>query len=960
MKFIARFTGLWRLVYARLVNDAALTLSLLFGWVVFVAFISAIPIYSDAVNQKLLAKELSNQPGRAPSYGFYFHYAGGSSTGASWENYTALNEYMANNLPGQLGLPRQVNMHFANSSTFQLFPENSEYSQRQMLGRFALGFVRDLDQRVHIIEGEMPSVNQSAEDGLQVLVSLSQASKLGLQVGDRLKLFDAGSSTAAVPRPRVEQLVVIVGIWDVNDAQDPFWYISPSAFDEVLLLPEGAYSALASSNRLPTLLYNIGWYQTYDGARIRSQNVPGFLGRISAAQARVSSLLSGTNLDVSPVAALVRYQRVASSQAVQLVLFLIPFIGLVIYFIVLVASGAVQRQRLEIAMLKSRGSSSSQVFGLYVLQALLMAIIALILGPILGRLIAKGIGATYAFLSFRTRESLNVAITPTAIEYAVVGLVIAMLATVLPALSASRQTVVGARHDTSRRARAPFWQRFYLDLILMGLAIYAYYVLKQQGFLVGLMQMGDTQSPFTNPLLFLAPSLFIVAFSLLAVRLFPLLIRLPAWISSQMNGVSLLLALRNLTNSGYAHTGLLLILLLTTSLGTFTASAARTMDDNVESQIRYKVGADVVLSEASGLLSQVEAEPAAKEEGTTTAATPEPVYLVQPVEEHLNADGVTAVARVGRFKGSARLGSSFGTGTVLGIDRLDYPKVGYYRRDFTPNSLGDLMNRLAMQYDGIIVSRDVLDKSGLQIGDTLPIQGLISSSSQAVLFTIVGVMDYWATAYPADGSFFVANLEYIFEQTGGVKPWEVWLEVDDSVDYEALSASVENLGYVIIGGTDARAQLDEAQRRPERTGLFGFLSVGFIFTIALSMLAQIIYALLSFRQRFIQFGMIRAIGLTSRQLAVSLSTELALITIMGVGVGLVGGLVTSRLFIPFLQVGYTATDLVPPYMVNIAWGDIIEAVAAILVTSLLTNAGVIYFLSRIRVFEALKLGESLT
>ncbi|MHB9033984.1 MAG: FtsX-like permease family protein, partial [Anaerolineae bacterium] len=463
MKFISRFTGLWRLVYARLVAEATLTLSLLFGWIIFVALIAAIPIYTDAVNQKLLAKELSSKVGRAPSYGFYFHYTGGSGSGAAWENYTALNEYMEKNLPGQLGLPRQVNMHFINSSTFQLFPEESVYTQRQLLGRFAIGFVRGLEQRVHIVEGSMPPVSQSAEDGLQVLMSLSQASKLGLQVGDRLQLFDAGSSTAATVRPRVEQTVIISGIWDANDAQDSFWYISPSAFDEVLLLPEGAYTALASSNRLPTLLYNIGWYQTYDGAKIRSQNVLNFLGRISGAQARINTLLSGTGMDVSPVAPLLRYQRVASSQAVQLVMFLIPFIGLVVYFIVLVASGAVERQRLEIAMLKSRGSSSAQVFLLYVLQALIMAIIAIILGPILGRLIAEGIGATYAFLSFRTREALNVAITPAAIEYALAGLVMAMAATVLPAVGASRLTVVAARHGSARRKHAPFWQRFYLD-----------------------------------------------------------------------------------------------------------------------------------------------------------------------------------------------------------------------------------------------------------------------------------------------------------------------------------------------------------------------------------------------------------------------------------------------------------------------------------------------------------------
>jgi len=962
-RFFARFSGLWRLVYARLMAETTLTLSLLFGWIIFVALIAAIPIYTDAVNQRMLARELSDQPGRAPSYAFYYHYTAGSSLGASYENLVALDQYMVNNLPGQFRLQREINMHFAASTTYQLYPVRSAaYSQRKMLGRIAIGYIRTLEERAELVEGVFPPVEQDPANALQVMISEAQANKLGLQLGDRLQLFEPGGGTEAAPRTRVEQDVVIVGIWRAKDADDPFWYISPAGFDETLMLPEDTYRALAAEGRMPVLLFNLGWYQTYDGSRIRSQNVPSFLGRVSGAQSRVSTLLPGTSLDLSPIAPLTRYQRMASSQAVQLVMFLIPFIGLVVYFIVLVASGAVSRQRLEIAMLKSRGSSSTQVFALYVIQAAVMAVISIIAGPLLGRLIARTIGATYAFLSFKVREPLDVVITPAAIEYALVGLVLAMAATVLPALSASKMTVVGARHDTARRRKAPFWQRFFLDFILMGLAIYAYYVLKQQGFLIGLMQMGSSNSPYSNPLLFLAPALFIVAFSLLAVRFFPILIALPAWITSKMNGVSLLLALRNLTHSGYAHIGLLLILLLTTALGTFTASAARTMDDNVEAQIRYKVGADVVLVEAAALLSDFVGEEAYEDEdgNVVTPTSSIPIYLVQPVEQHLEAEGVRYVARVGRFKGSARLGSAPAIGTVLGIDRYDYPRVAYYRRDFTVQSLGTLMNRLALQRDGVIVSRDVITKSGLSVGDPLAIQGLIDASNQAVNFVIVGVLDYWPTVYPVDGSLFVANLDYIHESTGGEKPWEVWLEVRDDVGYDALVQSVDDLGYVVMHGSDSRALIDEARQRPERTGLFGFLSIGFIFTIALSMLAQIIYALLSFRQRFIQFGMIRAIGLSSAQLALSLSTELALITLVGVGGGLVSGLLTSQLFIPFLQVGFTAAELVPPYLVNIAWGDIIKAVAAIVITSLATNFGVIFFLSRIKVFEALKLGESLT
>ncbi len=955
MRALLRFTGLWRLVFARLLAEPALTVSLLFGWAAFVALTAAIPMYTDAVNQQLLARELSKRSSTAPTYGFHYTYTGGTSAGATWENYDALRQYMAANLPQAMGLRRTQDMHYGKSDLFAVYPAGGQYTARELLTRGNLGFIRGLEEQITVVEGGMPQ--PAAEDGpLEVLISQKLAQDLGLQPGELITLFDQGGETAAGVRPRLELQARIVGVWQVKDATSRFWYVSPSAFDTTFLLLEPQYVSLAASGRVPHALYSLGWYQEFDGSHVRAENVPGLLRRINRVNSRINVLLPGTGLTVSPVSALLRYQRAASAQAIQLVSFLIPFIGLVIYFIVLVASGSVARQRLEIAMLKSRGSSSMQVFGIYIFQAALLGAAAIVIGPILGRYIAQAIGATYSFLSFTTREPLNVAITVPALRYALGGLIIAMLATVLPAVGASRMTVVGARAESARSTNRPFWQRYYLDLLLLAVAIYGYYQLFGQG-RIAFLQMGRQESPFSNPLLFLAPALFILAAGLVSVRIFPALLWLPSWIVGQTSGVSLLLAMRNLTRAGYAHVGLLLILILTTGLGTFTASAARTMDENVVSQIRYRVGADVALREGVAIASQPgDVAGAEDDEGPSDER---PVYLMAPVQEHLNAQGVRAVARVGQFKGQARA-SGYAVGNVYGIDRLDFPQVGFFRSDFADQSLGALMNALASHRDGILVSEDVLSATGLTLGDTLPLAGLFSTGNKTVPFTIVGVIHYFPTALPDKGSIFVTNLDYIFENIGGEVPYDVWLSVADEVDLETLVDDLERIGFRIMSSQDARVQIAAAQTRPERTGLFGFLSVGFVVTVGLSMLAQVIYALLSFRQRFIQFGMIRAIGLSSWQLAVSLSSELALITLVGIGVGLYVGLITSELFIPFLQVGYTAADLVPPFLVTMAWGDVAKAVLAMLVTSFATNLGVIWFLTRIRVFEALKLGEAMT
>ncbi|MDI7274456.1 MAG: hypothetical protein QME94_00620, partial [Anaerolineae bacterium] len=63
----------------------------------------------------------------------------------------------------------------------------------------------------------------------------------------------------------------------------------------------------------------------------------------------------------------------------------------------------------------------------------------------------------------------------------------------------------------------------------------------------------------------------------------------------------------------------------------------------------------------------------------------EPIYwLFLPVSEHLKVDGVRAAARIGSFRASMRLGAGEVTATLVGIDRVDYQQVGFFRRDFAP------------------------------------------------------------------------------------------------------------------------------------------------------------------------------------------------------------------------------------------------------------------------------------
>ncbi len=103
--------------------------------------------------------------------------------------------------------------------------------------------------------------------------------------------------------------------------------------------------------------------------------------------------------------------------------------------------------------------------------------------------------------------------------------------------------------------------------------------------------------------------------------------------------------------------------------------------------------------------------------------------------------------------------------------------------------------------------------------------------------------------------------------------------------------------------------------------------------------------------------MLQAIGLSVGQMVAFLAGEQLALILTGALAGTGLGVWASRLFIPFLQVGAGVYSQTPPFIVQIAWADI-DRIYAVFGGMLL--AGIIVMailLVRMRIFEAIKLGE---
>jgi putative ABC transport system permease protein len=938
----------------RVWHHRLLMLCLLAGLIAAVAILSSIPLYADAVQLRLMQGEMTEAGTHRPPFAFLWRYIGTWHGNIDRETYQPIDEYLSKQAVNTLGLPLAMQTRHLQTDKLRLFPasEAQNFSGREPLLWMTLGFISDLEHHTQLTEGDFPRETADGAD-VEVLVSQTLAEQLGVQVGERYVLFGQGSQAVKIP-------VKIAGVWRPIDSTDSFWFYQPQSFDEVLLTSEAAFNAqVLPASEKP--IASVVWYQVFDGSRVRTADVQHLLDGVTIAEARVTALLNNTTLDASPVEALKAYDQSARLLTLTLTIFSVPVLLLVLYFVGQIAGMVVQRSQGEVALLRSRGATRAQVVFIHLLEGALIGGLGLMIGLPAGGALAQWMGRMRTFLDPTLTNShlLLIVFSPTAVTYGVIGVGLAIAAMLLPAVAASRHTIVTFRWEQARTLRKPFWQRYFLDGLLLAPTIYGWYLLRQQG---SLALAGQGDNPFFNPLLFLVPALFCFSLALVFMRLFPWLMRGLAGLADRWPGITALLTLRQVARSTGQYAGPLLLLTITLSLATFSASMAATLDSHLRDQAYYQAGADLNLAELGEDTSEGQQQPTlpGQQPAVLERNPDEPRWLFMPVSEHLRVAGVKAAARVGDYTVTSNIGGRQQAGRLLGIDRADFPSVAFFRGDFANReALGSLMNRLAFDRVNVLISRDYLEHNTLKIGDPIKLTVNAAGDLKTIDFTVAGVLDLFPTLYPQDGPFFIANLDYVFEQLGGLYPYDVWLTTDRSVPADQIVTGVRQLGITVVTADDARQLIDAEQSRPERQGVFGLLSVGFLSAAALTVLGFLVYAIVSFRRRFIELGMLRAVGLSVQQMAVFLAGEQAIVILTGAGLGTALGVAASQLFIPFLQVGADKTATVPPFIVNIAWNQLWTIYAIFGAMFFIAVGVLIALLIRMKVFEAIKLGESI-
>lgn len=975
MNFLRRTLAIFVVATRRLLSQRGLALATALGLIVSVAIVMSIPLYTDAVYYQILQDELLESSEESslkrPPFAFMFRYVGSLYGAKEWEDIVPVDTYLSSSAPADLRLPHEQTVRYARTDNFRLFPANqASYSDKtDPLEWVSFAFASDFADHITLLEGQFPAPNDgTADSSIEILVTEALADRLGVQVGEQYMTFrnienEQGNRTIQIP-------VTVVGIWRITDQLEPYWFYRESVFENQFFVPEETIV-----QRLAPLLNDevaqILWYLIMDGSEVTADDVGGLISSIVQVQQEVGGLLTDTRLEVSPQDALVRYRDSSRLLNVLLFAFSIPIVGLLIAFIGLVVGLAVSRQRNEIAVLRSRGATTSQIVGIAAIEALILGIIALIGGYLLSPFLAQIIASTRSFLNFTVERSLRIEMTMSTLRFGIAAVVITMIAQVLPSIGASRHTIVSFKQEQARTMRAPWWQRAWLDVLLLVPVIYGTYLLRQQGNITGegVTDLSAGGGPFENPLLFLIPALGALALTLLILRVLPLLMAAIAWIAARTESVGFLLATRYLARDPGFYSAPLVLLVLTLSLSTYTASLAQTLDNHLFDRTYYFTGADTHLVE----LGVVDDPNASAGPGGSGAGAPstaaggssaeavidEARWVFVPVSEHKKVEGISEATRVGDYESRIQVQGEWIESTFYGIDRVDFPKAAYWRRDFAPASLGALMNALAVADDGILLQGQFMRRNAISEGDSVVVRVLSYGQRAEINFKVVGRINYFPKWYAEEnGPVIVGNMEYLFEQLGGTFPYDVWSETAPGIDYNQMKDELRQLDLRVLNLRSAPQEIALAQEQPDRQGLFGVLSIGFLAAALLTVLGFLLYALFSFRRRFIELGTLRAIGLSAGQMTTFLAWELIFLIFLGLGAGTLLGTVMSNMYIPYLQVGTDITELVPPFQVEIAWDAIVRIYGLFGILFVVALVVLAVLLMRMKIFQAIKLGET--
>jgi putative ABC transport system permease protein len=503
-----------------------------------------------------------------------------------------------------------------------------------------------------------------------------------------------------------------------------------------------------------------------------------------------------------------------------------------------------QRQK-ELALLRAVGATGAQVIWMVVIEALLVAVVASVLGILFGFVIAQGLTSVMSAIGFDLPSTSAPLALRTIIISLAVGVVVTVAAAVLPAVRASKIPPVAALQDVDVSLRMSDRKRTIIGGVLLaggvGLIVAGLF-----GDVLDLGPLNELSAVGLGALL------LFLAVSLLSSRVVKPLASAIGWPLPKFDKLTGTLAVENSVRKPRRTATTASALMIGLALVGFFFVLGDSIKASASSAIEEGLRADYVLSVS----------------GFSGGFSPQ---LGEDLRDEPEIEAVTPL----------RFGFWDNDGTedfVMGVDTDTIAQT--IELGITQGSIA------ALGEGGVFVVEDVADENGWVLGDTVPM-GFATTGLQQM--EIVGTFTE-ANVVQANYLISLDTYEENFEGFGTDVDFVVAVKAADGVAPDASRAVIDTAA-TDFPNVEVR---DQAEYRKSQEDQINQLLVMFnallILAVIIAVFGIVNTLALSVFERTREIGLLRAVGLGRWQTRRMIMWESIIVAVIGALLGVVVGL----------------------------------------------------------------------
>lgn len=372
---------------------------------------------------------------------------------------------------------------------------------------------------------------------LEAVISVVTAEEFELEVGQEIIVAPSLGS-------RTKLTAVIVGIMEATNPTEDYWHSHASIFidppppedaapedSELFYDPQRPPVPLFITERAmidalgrayPGMLIDEHWFVFTDTEGLKDWSASEALGRFDDFEHEMTTAIPGAQVSSAIITMLERFQDRSFFTRVPLLLLTAVLVATVLFFLAMMVSVLVRRREEDASLLRTRGAGLARLSRLYLLEGLVMTVVAVAVAPFLATGLVAAAGFLPAFSTLAEPGPLPVRLDPLAFIVAGAIGVLCLLIYVIPGVLGTRGGLLSHKLRSARPPTVPLLHRYFLDVVVLVAGGLIFWEMHARGHVISGGLLKDVE---VNEALLFAPVLFLIAVALIFMRLFPLLVR---------------------------------------------------------------------------------------------------------------------------------------------------------------------------------------------------------------------------------------------------------------------------------------------------------------------------------------------------------------------------------------------------------------------------------------------------